>query len=220
MTRPILVSYDGTPNDDDALALAKLLAAGGSPLALAYVRHSREFDERREALAAHDAKRRLEQGAQWLGDPSLPQHIVIHASTWVGLAELAAEIGASMIVFGSDYRTSPGSVAPGTSAQHLLEGGPVAVAVAPAGIRTSGPAAITKIAVDGDPVAAGSARVLADLLGATVVPESDHSTDLTVIGSRPEAAPGKIALTSSSRGRVIGARSAVLVVPAGAVLTP
>ena len=188
MTKPILVSYDGTPNDDDALALAKLLAAGGAPLALAYVRHSREFDERREELAAHDAKRRLEQGAQTLGDPSLPQYVVIHASTWVGLAELASEIGAAMIVFGSDYRTPPGTVSPGTSAQHLLEGGPVAVAVAPAGIRTGGPAAITKVAVDGDPVAADSAAALADLLGATVVPASDRTAELAVIGSRPEAA--------------------------------
>src|SRR5437660_2520127 len=84
MARPILVSYDGTPNDDDALALGRLLAAGGAPLALAYVRHSREFDPRREELAEHDAKRRLAQGAQWLGEESIPQHVVISASTCEG----------------------------------------------------------------------------------------------------------------------------------------
>jgi nucleotide-binding universal stress UspA family protein len=220
MANPILVSYDGTPNDDDALALAKLLAAGGAPLALAYVRHSREFEERREELAAHDAKRRLAQGAQWLGDPSLPQHVVIHASTWVGLAELAREIGASMIVFGSDYRTPPGSVSPGTSAQHLLEGGPVAVAVAPAGIRTGGPASITKVSVDGDPAATASARALAEALGASVVAESDRTAELAVISSRPGGPAGKVELTSSSRGRLTEARSAVLVVPAGGALSP
>lgn len=81
MSNAIIVSYDGTPNDDDALALGRMLARGGSPLALAYVRHSREFDPGREELAAHDANRRLEQGAAWLGDSSIPRHVVIHAST-------------------------------------------------------------------------------------------------------------------------------------------
>ena len=37
-----------------------------------------------------------------------------------------------MIVFGSDYRTRRGHVAIGRSAQTLLEGGPAAVALAPA----------------------------------------------------------------------------------------
>ncbi len=214
MSRPLLVSYDGTPNDDDALALARLLAAGGAPLALAYVRHSTEFDERREELAAHDARRRLAQGAQWLGDETLPQHVVIHPSTWVGLAELASELDAAMIVFGSDYRTSPGNVSPGTSAQHLLEGGPVAVAVAPAGIRTGGPQAITRVAVDGDPVATESARALGRTLGAEVVADPDPTAELIVIGSRPDGAAGRITLSGAVRGRLNSVRAAVVVVPA------
>jgi hypothetical protein len=218
MAKPILVSYDGTSNDDDALALARLLAAGGAPLALAYVRHSREFDPRREELAEHDARRRLTQGATWLGDDAIPQHVVIHPSTWTGLAELAAEIGASMIVFGSDYRTSPGNVSPGTSAQHLLEGGPVAVAVAPAGIRTGGPAAISRVAVDGDPIAAQSAEALAEQLGASVVPDPDPAAQLVVIGSRPDAPAGRVSLTSAARARLGSARAAVLFAPAGAPL--
>ena len=36
----------------------------------------------------------------------------------------------------SDYRTPPGHVEPGTSAQYLLDGGSVAVAIAAAGLRT------------------------------------------------------------------------------------
>ena len=55
MSADIIVSYDGTPNDDDALALGEALAASGASLALAYVRHSREFDPGREQLAQHDA---------------------------------------------------------------------------------------------------------------------------------------------------------------------
>ena len=44
MSADVIISYDGTPNDDDALALGKILASAGVTLALAYVRHSREFD--------------------------------------------------------------------------------------------------------------------------------------------------------------------------------
>src|SRR6202008_42792 len=119
----LIVSYDGTPNDDDALALGKLLAGAGAKLALAYIRHSREFDPRREELAQHDAERRLEQGAAWLGDPGIPRHVVFSGSTGEGLEQLAEAEEASMIVFGSDYRTPPGHPEPRTSAQPLLEGG-------------------------------------------------------------------------------------------------
>ena len=65
----VIVSYDGTTNDDDALALGQMLAGGAAHLSLAYVRHSHEYDPRREEIAQHDAQRRLEQGATWLSDP-------------------------------------------------------------------------------------------------------------------------------------------------------
>ena len=131
----IIVSYDGTANDDDALALARMFAGAGASLALAYVRHSREYDPRREEIGQHDAQRRLRQGAIWLGDETLGQHVVVSPSTGEGLARLANAEGASLIVFGSDYRTAPGRVEPGAAAQGLLEGGTVAVAVAQAGLR-------------------------------------------------------------------------------------
>ena len=169
MSTDIIVSYDGTPNDDDALALGKALAGGGATLALAYVRHSREFDPRREELASHDAQRRLESGATWLGDPDIPRHVVISASTGEGLAQLAQSEGASLIVFGSDYRTPPGRAEPGTTAQYLLEGGSVAIAVAQAGLRTDGDAAINSIAAassDGDDAAQRTVQTLAQHLGA------------------------------------------------------
>ena len=40
MSAKVIISYDGTSNDDDALALGKMLARAGFALALAYVRHS------------------------------------------------------------------------------------------------------------------------------------------------------------------------------------
>ena len=91
MSANIIVSYDGTENDDDALALAKLLAQGPAGLALAYVRHAPEFDPRREELAQHDAQSRLEQGAAALGAPDVPRHVVFAGSTGAGLEELARQ---------------------------------------------------------------------------------------------------------------------------------
>jgi nucleotide-binding universal stress UspA family protein len=219
MSIKIIVSYDGTANDDDALALAKLLAQTGASLALAYVRHSREFDPGREELAEHDAQRRLGIGAAWLGDPEIPRHIVVSASTGEGLAKLAESEGASVIVFGSEYRTPPGRVEPGTSAQNLLEGGPVAIAVAPAGLRTRDDAAIKSIAVsaaDADTAAKETADSLAEKLGGNIVADDGRPADLFVVGSQASAPPGRIALSGASRSRLNSAYGSVLVVPHGA----
>jgi nucleotide-binding universal stress UspA family protein len=214
----IIVSYDGTTNDDDALALGKLLAETGASLALAYVRHSREFDPQREEIAEHDAERRLAQGAAWLEDPDLPQHIVTSASTGEGLGQLAESEGASLIVFGSDYRTPPGRVEPGTSAQHLLEGGTIAVAVAPAGLRTHADASIESIALassDGETAAQETAAALAAKLGAKIVEPEAPLVDLIIAASQNGAPEGRIALGGATRAHLDAARSAVIVLPRG-----
>src|SRR5881398_2317111 len=113
MSATLIISYDGTPNDDDALALGTMLARAGFAMALAYVRHSREFDPRREELAQHDAEQRLERGAVLLDDPQVTRNVVVGASTWEALEQLAESEDASLVVFGSDYRTAPGHVEPG-----------------------------------------------------------------------------------------------------------
>ena len=135
MSTDVIISYDGTANDDDALALGRLLAPDSISVALAYIRHSPEVDPQREELARHDAERRLEQGAARLGKPDLPRHVVFSGSTGAGLEDLASSEGASLIVFGSDYRTPPGHAEPTTSAQRLLEIGGIGIAVAAAGLR-------------------------------------------------------------------------------------
>jgi nucleotide-binding universal stress UspA family protein len=216
MSTDIIVSYDGTSNDDDALALGKMLARGGASLALAYVRHSREFDPRREELAQHDAERRLEQGAALLGDPDTPRHIVVSASTGDGLGQLAQAEGASLIVFGSDYRTPPGRAEPGNTAQYLLEGGPIAVAVAAAGLRTDTDATIKSISVsspDADTAAKQTADALSGKTGAKLIDSENGPADLIIIGTQGPA--GRIALTGLSRAQLNSARGSVLVVPHG-----
>jgi nucleotide-binding universal stress UspA family protein len=208
MSSDLIISYDGTPNDDDALALGRLLARAGAKPALAYVRHAREFDPGREQIAQHDADRRLESGARWLGDPAVPRHVVISGSTGEGLIRLAQDEGAWVVVFGSDYRTPPGRAEPGTTAQRLLEGGPVAVAVAAAGLRARADAAIASIAVfgaDTDPTVAQ----------ATLNGSGAARADLIVVGSSPGTGEGRTGLSGRHRSQLNTALGSVLVLPYG-----
>ena len=215
----IIVSYDGTTNDDDALMLGRMLAGAGASLSLAYVRHSREYDPRREEIGEHDAHRRLAQGAAWLEEPDITTHVVVNPSTSAGLAALAAAEGATIVVFGSDYRTPPGHVEPQGSAQGLLEGGAVAVAVAAAGLRTATRFALSSVSVAGetDGAAARTAAAIAAATGAELI-AGGRDSDLIVVDSRPDASPGRIALDGATRGRLDSARGSVLVVPRGTPL--
>jgi nucleotide-binding universal stress UspA family protein len=223
MAATAIISYDGTENDDDALVLGKMLAPAFS-LALAYVRHSREFDPAREELAQHDAEQRLDHGAAQLGDPSVPRHVVFGASTGERLGQLAASEGASLVIFGSDYRTSPGHVEPGNTAQHMLDGGSVAVAIAAAGLRKPAGEPIRAIAVplagEVNDTARQTARALAERLGATVVDSPDDSVGLIVVGSQPAAPPGRVVIGGDVRSELERARSSVLVLPAESPLLP
>ncbi len=216
MTADLIISYDGTPNDDDALTLGKLLAQAGGSVALAYVRHSKEFDPKREQLAQHDAEQRLDHGAAQF-DVSVAKHVVVGAATGRALGELATSVGAGIVVFGSDYRTALGRAEPGTSAQSLLDGGPVAVAVAAAGLRARGLAAIKTIAVPfAGPVnddARATASALAAKLGAEVVAADHEPVDLIVVGSVAGSLAGQIALGGDVRNELSSARSSVLVLP-------
>ena len=216
MPTTIIVSYDGTPNDDDALALGKMLTKSGAALALAYVRHTREFDPRREELAQHDAEQRLTQGAAWLGAPDTPKHVVLSGSTREGLEQLAASEGAALIVFGSDYRTPPGHAEPGNTAQHMLEGASVAIAVAAAGLRTEKDKSIASVSVaagNADPAAIETATTLADGLGASLNGQGEGAADLFVVGS--PGPTGRIGLSGLTRTLLNSARGSVLVVPHG-----
>jgi nucleotide-binding universal stress UspA family protein len=217
MSADVIVSYDGTSNDEDALVLGKLLAQGGARLALAYVRHHQESDPGREEIAQHDAEQMLERGALALDGSHPDCHVVLDRSTPAGLRRLAEEQGASVIVFGSDYRTSPGRAEPGTSAEVLLAGGPVTIAVAEAGLRVK-EASLNSIALSpppGDPAAEEAAEALAAKLGASIVDPS-QGADLIIVPSRSGGAQGHIDLSGAARNQLNSARGSVLVVPCGA----
>ncbi len=213
----VIISYDGTETDDDALALGRLLGDAGE-LALAYIRHSQELDPQREKVAQHDAERRLAQGAEMLGRPDVPQHVVFGGSTGAALEELANAEGASIVVFGSDYRTQPGHAEPPNSAQRLLEIGGTAVGVAASGLRAEEPQSIATIAVvspDGDDTALRSAEALAGERGGQVGGLDGGKADLIVVGSQPGAPAGRVALSGAARTALDASRGSVLVVPSG-----
>jgi nucleotide-binding universal stress UspA family protein len=215
----IIISDDDTDNDRDAIALARLLAYPSAELSLAYVRHMQEPDREREEQERRHAEELLEQGAQLLGNPDTPRHIVFHASTGEGLLELAEREKADVIVFGSDYRTAPGTVAPQPSAQRLLHGGSVAVAIAPAGLRSQEKTSIGRIRVlgeAGDEAPAITAQSLAKALGASITERNGGPVDLLVIGSRAGVPKGRVGLSAAAEYIIDTAHSPVLVVPGGA----
>jgi nucleotide-binding universal stress UspA family protein len=215
MSLKIIVSYDDTDNDRDALALGRLLAFSGAELSLAYVRHS--FGE---SLEQKDAEELLARGAASVGAPDMPRHVVVNPGTSVGLTELAERENADLIVFGSEYRTAPGTLKPGISAHKMLLGGPAAIAVAPAGFRESPAVSVNTVGLidEGDEAARQTADRLAGALGAQVGDPGAGPVDLLVVGSRPESPEGKVTLSASSDYAVEAATYPVLVIPRGIAL--
>jgi nucleotide-binding universal stress UspA family protein len=218
MSTRIIVSYDDTDNDRDALALGRLLGVSGAELSLAYVRHA-QLDERdREALEQRQAEKLLERGAQAIGALDSPRHVVVHASTGEGLIELAAREHADVVVFGSEYRTAPGAVAPGTSAQRMLSGGSTAVAIAPADLRSHASVKVARIGIvsEGDDAAEDTAQTLAGALGAKIGDPDAEAVDLLVIGSRAGAPEGRLELSATAEYVIETSTSPVLAVPRAA----
>ncbi|HEY5479426.1 MAG TPA: hypothetical protein VIJ84_07425 [Gaiellaceae bacterium] len=215
----IIVSYDATEMDQDALALGQILAGEGDSLALAYVRHAKEEGDEREQLAAEEAAELLDSGAGLLGKLDVPRFIVFSASTPEGLSQLAKSEEASLIVFGSEYRTAGGHVEPQSSARTLLDGGRIAIAIAPAGYRERNGnkkiKTIGAITPDDDPCVKTTAESLATRLGATVATSPLITPDLLVIGSKIGTRHGVVSMSAAGLYLMGAVRCPVLVLPRG-----
>jgi nucleotide-binding universal stress UspA family protein len=216
MTR-IIVSYDGTANENDAIAYGSLLARAGAEVSLGYVRHTDE------AVSDQEAQEVLDRGAALFEGTFASSHAVTDRSTPQGLRALAEQIGAQAIVFCSDSHTAQGHITIGNSAQRLLEGGPVAIGIAPVGLAQQSEASVQRIVgvgeAGGDGSAQATAEALAQALGAQVVPVADDKADLLVIDSRPEATQGRVSLSSSAAHLIEIATCPVLVTPRGVALS-
>jgi nucleotide-binding universal stress UspA family protein len=214
MSANIIISYDGTNNEDDAVALGRLFAAAGAEVSLAYVRHTPEEETSREILAQHEAEVLLERGVELLGRDAA-RHVVTDRSTPQGLSKLAEQTAADAVVFCSDSHTAPGHIGVGNSAQRLLQGGTVAVAIAPAGFAQEVGHPVRRVGVVGDGSAQATAQALARSLGADLGPAGEQDVDLLVVGSRPEAEEGHVSLSAASENLVENASAPVLVVSRG-----
>ena len=218
MATKIIVSYDGTDNDRDALALGKLFAAAGASVALAYVRHAPEGKSSAERLAEQDAKALLDAGAESLGAPDVTTHVVLSGSTPDGLRGLANDLEAQAIVFGSEYRTAPGHVDPQASARRLIDGGPMAVALAPSGFhaRTDYVAgAVGVVAEDGDPCVLETAESIASKLHGSIAPRATADVGFMVVGSKPGTVTGRVRISAAADYLIELALCPVLVLPRG-----
>jgi nucleotide-binding universal stress UspA family protein len=216
MNIDIIISYDGTENDHDALALGRAFADAGATISLAYVRHTHETKGSRERLAQDEAAALLQRGARWLGLPDAGRHVVMSASTGEGLWELAQREQADVVIFGSDSHTAPGHVQLGRSALRLLEGGPVAVAIAPARLRDRAQTRLERIALAGgdvDPAARRTAELFAARADTALTTPAESGADLLVIGSRPGTPEGRVGISAASEYLLDTALSPVLVLP-------
>ncbi len=214
MAPTAIVSYDDTLNDLDALALARVLADAGTTLTLAYVRHTTQTRRDLEMLEKSEAETLLDRGARWLGDLDVSKRVVLSASTGAGLRWLAEQEHADIVVFGSDYRTAPGHVAPQHSALSLLEGGPAAVAIAPANYRLNGGPQFGRVGLLADPddqAANQTAGELAEQLDAEVTREL-RNIDLLVVGSRSEGRPGYVTISARAQNAIEESIAPVLIV--------
>jgi len=212
MSTKIIVSYDATNNEDDAIALGGVFARAGAEVHVGYVRHSQELVSDQEAqTVVLDRAARLFKGQ--LGGA----HVVTDRSTPEGLRGLAEREGADMIVFCSDSHTAKGHVSVGNSAQRLLDGGRFAVAIASAGLADREEIAINRIALAndaGDQAAQQTAQALAEALGGSVSQASlGQSSDLLVLASRVEAGIGQVAVSAASMNLIDDETGAVLVLP-------
>lgn len=217
----VIVSYDGTRNDRDALALGRLLGKAGAEISLAYVRHAPESTPESEQQVQSEVERMLAVAAADLDGAGVGQHVIFNRSTADGLQALAAEIGSDLIVFGSSYRTPEGHVdIPHTAAQLLDHGTGCSIAVAPAGLRREpveqSVGTVKMYDEDGDQAARESARSLAHALGAAMVEEE---ADLLVLASRAAAAPGELLLSGAEREQIEQARTPVVALARGAKLS-
>ncbi len=214
-----IVSYDDTPNDHDALTLARVFGDAGSRLILAYIRHNNNTWRKDGQIAEADAQALLDRGVAALGG-AIPAEtrIGLHGRTSEGLREIAAAEQAQLIVFGSEYRTPAGRVDAQKSTQTLFEGGPTALAIAPVNYVAKEIKTIGLLADLADHAAIDTAHSLANHFGATVT-DATHNVDLLIVGSRKEAPAGKVMVSSASQNAIEGATAPVLVIAREVALT-
>ena len=193
----------------DAIALAKQLVSTDGRLTLANIyvfpaepRLSAGYSSQEEAMERDRAAEllrhaRAEVGrpaaARWRGAPSVGR----------GLHEVAAQLGADVLVVGMSRKGAVGRILRGDNARSSLKGAPCAVAMAPAGYARRA-CAIEKVGVCYD----GSAEELA---------RTSTDVDLLVVGSRGHGRLGRVVSRRRYRGLAGAVECPLLIVPRPAI---
>ncbi|HEU0023488.1 MAG TPA: universal stress protein [Thermoleophilaceae bacterium] len=135
MWERLVVGYDGTDEGDDAMTLARVLAAaGGGEVIAACVRplpHFRRGDGELRRTLEDEAGSTLAA----IHGSGIDTRPLVARSPAQGLFELAESDQADLLVVGSSHRGGLGAVLAGGVGRALLQGAPCAVAVAPRGYR-------------------------------------------------------------------------------------
>jgi nucleotide-binding universal stress UspA family protein len=137
MTAPIVIGVDGTGSGQDAVALAVRLAqATGDPLIVACVYPEGRRSSPEAAAAVRGPAGKALEAARALAEEATAEYRTVPSGSPArGLAELAEEEDAAMVVVGSHRGGAFGRVASGGTAERLLHGSGCPVAVAPRGYR-------------------------------------------------------------------------------------
>jgi nucleotide-binding universal stress UspA family protein len=177
MTAPIVAGADGTDAGLDAVALAASLArATGDPLLVACIypdgtQPGADADVRRHASEVLEVARLAAGGA------GVELRAAPSTSSARGLAELAEQERARMLVVGSSNRGAIGRVVSGSTAERLLHGTGCPVAVAPRGYRRPRAGLLRALGVAFVDTAEGheAVRVAADLAARSGLPLTLYS---------------------------------------------
>ena len=189
--RRVLVAYDGSPSAQDALALAgRLRDPAGGALTLACIVPSRPWHRRGGAGAGAGTEAMLTETRAELpvGIP-VALRAPTASSAARGLTELAECEHADLIAIGSAKGADRDRIGLARTAGRLLHGAPCAVAVAPPGLRETGPFHHVGVALDDSPEAAAALAVAfaiasRDGSAVTLYAALEHVVDRSEAGSR------------------------------------
>lgn len=156
----VLIGYSPDERGDDALALAAEVArTAKAALTVASVHPPAwpvpgpgAVDAEWLGYLKEESRAALKQAADRLAGAGLPKSRVryrvhTHQASGRGLQELAAQLGAGMVVIGSAPQGRAGRIAIGSTADQLLHGSPVPVLLAPRGYAERAPERFDRLTV-------------------------------------------------------------------------
>lgn len=170
----VLVGVDGRPGGDDAVALARQLAAPSARVTLANIYGSAGWPPGSAGMFLDDQRTEAEallarERDRWPGAGTVE---VCSSTVGRGLHELAAHRDADLIVVGSTHRGIPGKVFIADDTRAAFYGAPCAIAIAPHGYAMGTPP-LARIGVGYDETlesqrALAAARQVAESTGAQI----------------------------------------------------